>query len=129
MNVRCWPIADGQVINLRPTATDPKQPLVITRKRELGLTIFAKILGGVEILIALFAAYLRVSLIVGFVGDDKFAGEWGLLLIPIDFVVAAVFGWAGYMLLIRKTAGWKYQLVPLIAVVLIAAFLIWADSV
>ncbi len=93
------------------------------------MTILAKILGGAEILIALFAAYLSVSLIVGFVGDDRFAGEWGVLLIPIDLVVAAVFGWAGYMLLTRKTAVWKYQLVPLIAVVLIAAFLIWADSV
>jgi hypothetical protein len=93
------------------------------------LKIFAKIAGAIEILIALFAAYLAISTTIGFFGDDKFAGEWGLLLIPADIAVAVVFGWAGYVLLRRDSGVWKHQLVPLIAVALIAAYVIWLDSV
>lgn len=108
------------------SATDPKRSPKATHERDIGLRVFAKILGGVEILIALFAVSLGISLLVG---DDKFAGEWRLALIPIDLVVAAAFGWAGYILLTRQTVAWKHQFVPLTAVVLIAAILIWADSV
>ena len=90
---------------------------------------FAKVVGGIEILIALFAAYLAISMTIGFFGDDQFAGEWGVLIIPIDITVAVVFGWAGYVLMRRETGVWKHQLIPLIAVALIAGFVIWADSV
>ena len=93
------------------------------------MNVFAKFLGAVEILIALFAAYLGISMTIGFFGNDRFAGEWGALLIPIDLAVAAAFGWAGFVLLRRETGAWKHQLVPAIVVAIIAVFIIRVDSV
>lgn len=92
------------------------------------MKIFAIVVGTIEILIALFAAYLAVSMTIGFFSDDRFAGEWGLLLIPVDITVAVAFGWAGYVLVRRDSGVWKHQLVPLLAVAFIAGFAIWLDS-
>ncbi|MDJ0938342.1 MAG: hypothetical protein QNJ00_01130 [Woeseiaceae bacterium] len=89
--------------------------------------LLAKLVGMLEVLFALFAAFLGFSLLVGMFRGDRFAGEWGLLLAPMELTVAATFGWAGYQLLRREV--WKHQLVPLAAVILIGAFSIWADTV
>ena len=93
------------------------------------MRILAKVVGSLEILVALFAAYLAISMAIGFVTADRLAGEWGTLLIPLELVIAASFGWAGYVLVRRDSEAWKYQIVPLIAIALIATFLFWADSV
>ena len=89
----------------------------------------AKLVGLVEVLVALFAFCLGVSMTLGFIANHKFAGEWGTLFIPIDFIVATVFGWAGYVLLSRESGAWMHQLFPLVTVVLLLVFLFWADGV
>ena len=93
------------------------------------MQMLRKVLGFAEIALALFAAILSASLLVGLARDDRFAGEWAFLLFPIEFVVAVTFGWAGYALVTDKPRAWHYQMIPVIAIIGVITLLVWSDSV
>ena len=93
------------------------------------MNIFAKTIGIIEILIALLMAYLSVDILMGLFSNDQFAGEWGTIVLPVYLLVAASFGWAGYALLVMNHKPWLHQVIPAVAILLISAFLFWADNV
>ena len=92
------------------------------------MSLLSKVVGIVEILIAVMAAGFVIELIVRFSPPDNVSWEAGLFLVPAYLAVAISFGWAGYLLARQRANAWSYQLMPLVAMLASFAYLVWVDG-
>lgn len=89
------------------------------------------VLAGIEIAVALFSLLAVIMAVASLFRDPTHPhdGEWMPLLLIVFLPVGLVFGAAGVTLVTSWRFRWWFQFVPVLAILAVVVFLVFADWV